>query len=1071
MQKRPPNKISFADLGLTTALPPTLLQTKEQVQEAKYTAKKERERRTREALAGLAADAPKTQGHRQFVEEQQVAEKAAKQERKRLLDAEHVKAQNQRRAVDKHREAELVQQQQVIAAEMCVEQKRKDKKEKALRRAIQKQIEEDVKVATPAVHIDVHRSGAIEEQRRSLPVMAEEQPIIEAINESRGACVLICGETGSGKTTQIPQFLWEAGYGHEEGTPFGRQGIIAVTEPRRVAATSMARRVAEELNEPFGGTVCYQVRYDHNLSQDCRLKFVTEGILLKEIQSDFLLRKYSAIIVDEAHERSISCDILVGLLSRIVPTRQQLYEEYLRSPNDTPPVQPLKFVIMSATMRVSDFRDNTVLFPKAPPLLNVEARRFPVSAHFSRKTELFRYVEDAAKKVRQVHKKLPPGGILVFLSTQREIEQLSSQLAHHYRNNRIRYEDSTYRKHALLPSRRQQQNLTDDEAREDGVAAQPAAEVDEFGLEVAEYALEGDEDCAADDVGQSGLLPTFRDDFDYKVPAIPQQLPAEAPQPRKEKRKTNKKARAETSAGERWIEEGGGEKELEGADSDHDGAEGQERGEYSPAVEGEDEEDGAFDTLHILPLYSLLSAEDQQKVFMSPPAGKRLCVIATNVAETSITIPGIRYVIDTGRVKVKTLDRSTGACCYRIEWTSQASSEQRLGRAGRTGPGHCYRLYSTAVFANRMPKHSAPEILRTPLESIVLMMKQLKIDHVANFPFPSPPPREDIGTALEHLVTLRALDDHKRLTSLGSELVQFPIAPRYARMVVAARELAGNNRADGRILTWLVVSAVAVASNTLDIFEHGSVEQLRRKQQQEGGHAQAADHPQKKLIHVGSDFISYVKALAVVALKPTAATCREHCIIHKTMTEAIQLQRQILREVDQRAAADDGLRDTCDDDGDSRTPLSAPPVSLLPGGSSGPLELKQRHEVLLRKAFATGLIDQIARRASVHECRSRGIVYTDGKATKVPYFVIRTATIAYIHPASSCAGCHPPPEFVAYAALQQSRRLAGEDAAGAVVKEDPKTFMKGVTTLTRQWLNEIGFDEEAAEKPSVVITD
>jgi ATP-dependent RNA helicase DHX37/DHR1 len=735
---------------------------------------------------------------------------------------------------------------------------------------------------------------------------------------------------------------------------------------------------------------------------------------------------------------------------------------------------------MSATMRVSDFRDNVVLFPKPPPLLNVEARRFPVAAHFSRRTEQYRYVDEAGRKVRQIHKKLPPGGILVFLSTQREIEQLSGQLTAFYRRTRIRYEENMFRKHAMLPSRNHHQQrgeATSRDVQKDAAGEAP----DEYGLQVSEYALEGDEGCAATEEAAAG----FRDDFDYKEESAAASLVSpdvtadQQPHRSKMPSRALKKPRLERNVDNREDVAGAETWEAPSEADDEDGHP-TEQGIYTQPIaadDGDDEEDGALDTLHILPLYSLLSAQEQVKVFAPPPSGKRLCIIATNVAETSITIPGIRYVVDSGRVKLKTLEHSTGASCYRIEWTSQASSEQRLGRAGRTGPGHCYRLYSTAVYSNLMPKHSAPEVLRTPLEATVLMMKQLRIDHVANFPFPSPPPSDEITAALRHLTAIGALDSHRRVTALGSELSQLPVAPRFGRMIAAARSMPGASKQEAAQLVWLTVAAVAVASNTLDIFEHGAVEAVRRKVKTAPGESPAPDAPIKKLIHTGSDFISYIKALALASSRPGRSAqsiiCREHGIIHKTMTEAIQLQRQVLRDLEQphRDGAENdeanGLRDSLDEGEGSRTarlPDVTPKLDgVLLGG--GVVALSHRLELLLRKVFATGLIDQVARRASVHECRERGVTYTDGKATKVPFLVFRTGSIAYLHPSSSCAACQPPPEFVAYTMLQKSvLRPGGElgEAVGGAATSGPRTFMKGATALTKQWLDDIGFDEESA---------
>jgi ATP-dependent RNA helicase DHX37/DHR1 len=377
------------------------------------------------------------------------------------------------------------------------------------------------RTAYSTLHTPVARLPSIQEARIELPVCGMEAEIMEAINAHD--VVIVCGETGSGKTTQIPQFLYEAGYGTPRAriVPVGLAasasastasaagasaapgaasasrgsgsvaplfrgipGMIAVTQPRRVAATAMAQRVAAELGLPMGGSaaargssssttaaapaasaaaaapaprsrsgggvVGYQVRYDAStVGRDTAVKFMTDGILLREIAGDLLLRQYSAIIIDEAHERNVNTDILIGMLSRAVPLRNQIaaqeaaaYREKLavRSAATAasgveqqaealePPLGPLKLIIMSATLRVEDFAGNPALFPTPPPVVRVAARQYPVTVHFAKKTELQDYVGEAYKKAVKVHTRLPEGGILVFLTGQEEIDDLVRRL-------------------------------------------------------------------------------------------------------------------------------------------------------------------------------------------------------------------------------------------------------------------------------------------------------------------------------------------------------------------------------------------------------------------------------------------------------------------------------------------------------------------------------------------------------------------------------------------------------------------------------------------------------------------
>lgn len=436
----------------------------------------------------------------------------------------------------------------------------------------------------PAIFKEVHRDPDIQAARLQLPILAEEQAVMEAIHDND--VVILCGETGSGKTTQVPQFLYEGGY--------TTRGTIGVTEPRRVAAVTMSRRVAVELNMSTD-IISYQIRYEGNVTEHSIIKFMTDGVLLKEIENDFFVSKYSVIVIDEAHERSVFTDILLGLLSRIVPMRKNQGKQ-------------LKLVIMSATLRVEDFTGNTRLFPSPPPVVTVESRQFPVTVHFNKRTP-DDYLNEAFRKVCKIHRTLPHGGILVFLTGQAEVHGLCRKLRRTFPHEKYKSK-----------SRKTTDEKGDNSDRDD------------------------------DNDGQLNL-------DDYPVnPAL----------------------------------------EERDAEDEDLGEQGDENDEF-------DLDDSGFTSLvpmFVLPLYSLLSSQQQAKVFQSPPEGTRLCVVATNVAETSLTIPNIKYVVDTGVVKRRHYDKVTGVSSFKITWTSRASANQRAGRAGRVEPRHCYRLYSSAVFSN-----------------------------------------------------------------------------------------------------------------------------------------------------------------------------------------------------------------------------------------------------------------------------------------------------------------------------------------------------------------------------------
>ncbi|KAJ1549213.1 putative ATP-dependent RNA helicase DHR1, partial [Cladochytrium tenue] len=560
--------------------------------------------------------------------------------------------------------------------------------------------------------VTVSRSAAIEQSRSKLPVVGEEQPIMEAILAHD--VVLLCGETGSGKTTQVPQFLYEAGFGDPNHPRF--PGAVGVTQPRRVAAVSMARRVAEELGFPGSvgetastGPVAYQIRYDATtVTNKTRIKFMTDGILLKELSAasaldtgkageDLLLSKYSCIIIDEAHERTVGTDVLIGWLTRIVK---------LRNSGRIKGIGPLKLVIMSATLRVEDFTLNKTLFPDGPPpVVKVDGRQYKVTIHYNRVTPETDYIGEAFKKVSKIHTRLPPGAILVFLTGQAEISALVRKL---------RRAHGTHHKPAAKPPGGAGGRNRDGEAPAFSPAQGQGADAGDVFAEV--------EDAA----GEEGELPVEdgKDDFDLM---------------------------------EQWDE-----------DDEEDDV------QVLEGLDGEDDDEA-----------------DEKSKSESSQAKKE---------KTSLTIPGVKYVVDCGKVKERRYDPETGVQHFQIGWTSRASADQRAGRAGRVGPGHCYRLFSSAVFGNHFSAFSEPEILRVPVEGVVLQMKAMSIANVVNFPFPTPPGRDVLRAAEILLAHLGALDvpssgasddagpagAKAKITELGRILSHFPISPRFAKMIVVA---------------------------------------------------------------------------------------------------------------------------------------------------------------------------------------------------------------------------------------------------------------------------------------------
>ncbi len=438
--------------------------------------------------------------------------------------------------------------------------------------------------------VAVTRRPEIIESRSKLPVVGMEQEVMEAI-DSHGT-VILCGETGSGKTTQVPQFLYEAGYG-APASEGGKPGLIAVTQPRRVAALTTAARVADELGVKCGSnqTVVSIVRYEASrIGPRTRLAFMTDGVLLREAQEDLLLRRFSAIVLDEAHERNLNTDVLIGLLSRALPLRNRIAEEHdaaaakfskrnggkqpaddaavFRGPHGSGRVRALKLVIMSATLRVEDFTANKALFRIPPPVVNVPARQFPVTTHFAKRTEMLSYVDAAVRKVVSIHEKLPEGGVLVFLTGQGEIDEAVSKLKSRFGAARRRVAEMRRREEeeaaAILRS---------------GDAAADTAGSGDTGSGSESGSDSSDDEDDSDDDGDDG-------------------------------------------------EQGEGDKRKETKDADAEKQAGPKTPEYPRTL--------------VLPLYAMLPQDEQLRAFQPPPPGHRLIVLATNVAETSITIPGIR---------------------------------------------------------------------------------------------------------------------------------------------------------------------------------------------------------------------------------------------------------------------------------------------------------------------------------------------------------------------------------------------------------------------------------------------
>ncbi|TIB40487.1 hypothetical protein E3P86_00658 [Wallemia ichthyophaga] len=780
--------------------------------------------------------------------------------------------------------------------------------------------------------VKIDRSQDLQTSRMLLPVTELEQEIVETV--LLNPITVICGETGSGKTTQLPQFLYERAFGSKGSL---NPGMVAITQPRRVAAVSMANRVGSELG--IGSPkVAYKIRYDGNTSPETAIKFMTDGVLLRELANDFLLTKYSVIIVDEAHERSVNTDILIGVLSRVVGLRNKRWKE------DSESMTPLRLVIMSATLRVSDFTENKSLFQQQPPVVNVAARQHPVTIHFARRTSPD-YLEEAMAKTIKIHKKLPPGGILVFLTGQGEIDSMVKKL-----KQRFGRKHQSKAQVTLDSSRLSKSNAaTGDVEIEDvdfGKSDDPALELDDYDIEDEE-----------EDLGEESGFEEAREDestSEYLVVKTRQsQLTRPGP-------------------------------------------------------------------MHVLPLYSLLPSEKQMQVFEPPPDGSRLVVIATNVAETSLTIPGIRYVVDSGRAKERSYNEQNGMQSFDVLWISKASAAQRAGRAGRTGPGHTYRLYSSPVFENHFEQFAKPEILRMPIEGVVLQMKSMNLDVVDNFPFPTPPNAVGLSKAEKMLTNLGALTSTSltqaqsrfKITELGRSMSLFPVTPRFAKMLVTGFQHG--------CLPYIVAIVSALSVGDPFLHEEALKASLNDDDSEDARQAvrKAYFKTQQKFASLGKNTSDLFKVLSAVGAYEYAgggeAFCRANFLRPKAMEEIRKLRAQISYLIQSTYPSIDA----------KFIPKLDPP--------------SQTQVKVIRQLITAGFIEQVAiRKDLVEESENSGKKFQSCRG--IAYKAVGIEQDVYIHP-SSTIFTEEPPGYITYTEIVSTSQA----------------YMKGITSIDVSWLHKLG---------------
>ncbi|XP_021722281.1 ATP-dependent RNA helicase DEAH13-like [Chenopodium quinoa] len=899
------------------------------------------------------------------------------------------------------------------------------------------------RIAPTVVHVS--RPIDVENARMDLPIIMMEQEIMETINSH--SSVIISGETGCGKTTQLPQFLYEAGYGSGECSMKG--GVIGVTQPRRVAVLSTARRVAYELGLTFGKEVGFQVKHEKWYGDNCSIKYMTDGILLRELQmGDFLLKRYSVIILDEAHERSLNTDILIGMLSRVVKQRQEIYEMQQKVLDGGKNVEtkdrvfPLKLILMSATMRVEDFTSGGRIFPKSTPVIHVSGREFTVTTHFSKKTELTDYIGEAYRKVFKIHKRgLASGGILVFVTGQREVEDLCRML---------RQASKQFETRRNVVNTETKTTTMDRMGQIDGCTLKEIDEAFNFDASSVEqqtdrfscYDERHDESdnsntyssCSSGSDSESG----FESDEnleDQKTSELDDSI-VDFTDVNLDSLKASFEALADQS-----VKTSSNKTELNVTTQDVCS------NQAFSSIKKKGKKKGPVGPLHVLPLYAMLPAASQLRVFEKVKEGERLVVVATNVAETSLTIPGIRYVIDTGREKVKEYNPLNEMESYKIQWISQASAKQRAGRAGRTGPGRCYRLYSSAAMCNEFPEFSCPEILKVPVDDIVLRLKSMKITKVVNFPFPTSPDATALVKAEKCLKALEALDSDGRLTPLGKTMAHFPLSPRHARLLLLAIQITKKEKSDVRpnlVLSYAVAVAAAMSSPNPFPFQFDGNKKNSEGTEMEDGSGSASSQKNgdkdtklsrkqmKKTIKLSRAKFSNLKSDALTVAyalqcfeqsKDPSQFCTENTLHLKTMVEMSKLRKQLLQLVFKQRY--------CDVEQDFSWPHGTiKDVEDDWSVSSDKIPLSENEENILCQAICAGWADRVAKRIRGASVLSSGDRRINANRYQAP--LVKETVFLYRSSSVSKAA----PEFLVYTDIVCTKR----------------PFIQEATSVKSEWL-------------------
>ncbi|XP_041919727.1 probable ATP-dependent RNA helicase DHX40 isoform X3 [Alosa sapidissima] len=557
-----------------------------------------------------------------------------------------------------------------------------------------------------------------------LPIYQFKKELIQAVKDN--TFLVVTGETGSGKTTQLPQYLYEAG--------LCKDGKIGVTQPRRVAAITVAQRVSQEMGMKLGEEVGYQVRFDDCTSKNTMIKYMTDGCMLREILADSVLTHYSVVVLDEAHERSLNTDILIGLLKKTMSKKTSHGRTVC-----------LKVVVMSATLET----EKLSAFLGHCPVFTIPGRTFPVTEKFlnligPKDTERSAYVKEVVKVALDVHTNERAGDILVFLTGQSEIQKAC---------------DLLFQK----------------------------AEVIDYRYDVNDSSVEG---------------------------------------------------------------------------------------------------------LLILPLYGAMPTDQQKQIFQPPPEGIRKCVVATNIAATSLTINGIRYIVDSGFVKQLNHSPRAGMDILEVVPISKSEAQQRAGRAGRTSAGKCFRIYSKDYWEKCMPDYTVPEIQRTSLTAVILTLKCLGVHDVIRFPYLDRPEERLILTALKQLYQYDAIDRRGQVTSLGKLMVEFPLHPGLTRALLKAAALDCED----------IMLPVAAMLSVENVFIRPGQPETQKE----------ADQKHRQIASEAGSFNDFVMLLNVfekckASSDCPSAWCRDHWIHWRAVKSAFSVEsqlREILHRLEEQGAVE-----------------------------------------------------------------------------------------------------------------------------------------------------------------------